>query len=142
METKILPLWAIIVSVVLLLWSLMGLWSFYSSVTMTPAMMATLPQAQQDAWNSMPKILWLDFGVATIAGAIGAVGLLLRKAWSVWAYLISLVAIAIQFGWVFLATPILQTIGPSSAIFPIIVFAIGLVAWLLARKWTADGWLN
>lgn len=141
MTAKSMPFWAIIVSAVLFLWSLGGLWSFYYNATITPEMLAQLPQAQQDSWNTMPKFLWVDFLVAVVAGAVGAAGLLLRKSWASWAYLVSLVCVVIQFGYIFLLTPILSTIGPSAAIFPLVIFAIGLVAWLLSRKWTNQGWL-
>lgn len=142
MNTKSMPLWAIILSAVLFLWSLGGLWSFYSAAIMSPEMMAQLPQAQQDAWNTMPKFIWIDFLVAVVTGSAGAAGLLLRKSWAGIAYLISLIAIVIQFGYVFLLTPILSTIGSSAIIFPAVIFIIGIAAWLLARKWSAVGWLS
>lgn len=141
-QSKSMPLWAIILSAILFVWSLGGLWSFYSSATMSPEMMAQLPQAQQDAWNTMPKFLWFDFLVAVVTGTAGAVGLLLRKSWASVAYLASLICVVIQFGYAFLLTPILTTVGPSAAIFPLAIFAIGLVAWLLSRKWTSLGWLE
>jgi hypothetical protein len=142
MTAKSMPLWAVIVSALLVLWSLAGLWSYYSSATMTSEMVAQLPQAQQDAWSTMPKFLWIDFFVAVAAGAVGAIGLLLKKSWAAIAYIVSLAAIVIQFGYIFLLTPILTTIGPSAAIFPFVIFILGLIAYLFARKGSAMGWLS
>jgi hypothetical protein len=128
MTKNALPLWAVIVSAVLFLWSLAGLWSFYSMATISPDMMAQLPQAQQDTWNTMPKFIWADYLVAVVAATTGATGLLLRKSWAGIAYLVSLVAIVIQFGYILLLTPILSTVGPSAAIFPGVIFLVGLIA--------------
>lgn len=138
---KTLPRWALIVSIVLLLWSLMGLWAFYSQSTMTPEAMATLPKEQQDIWNAMPQWLWWDYAIAVIAGFAGAVGLLLRKAWAQWAWGLSLIAVVVQFGYVFAATPMLATIGPGAIAFPAFIIAVAAVAWWLAGDWKRRGWL-
>lgn len=141
-KSKSMPLWAILLSSILFLWSLGGLWSFYSAATMSPEMMAQLPQAQQDAWNTMPRFLWIDFLVAVVSGTVGAIGLLVRKSWAGLAYLASLICVVIQFAYTFLLTPILTIVGLSAAIFPLVIFAIGLVALLVSRKWTRIGWLE
>jgi hypothetical protein len=137
-----LPLWAKIVSVLLLLWGLMGVWSFYSELIISPEAAALQPAEQRALWDAMPKWLWFDFGVAVLAGLAGAIALLLRKAFAQHLYLLSLIAIFIQFGYIFAFMPILKTIGPSSAIFPGVIFLVGLAAWQLSRNWTARGWLT
>jgi hypothetical protein len=53
---------------------------------------------------------------------------------------VSLVAVVVQFGWTFLATPILSTVGGSAAIFPLVIFGIGaFMLWFthmaIGRNW-------
>jgi hypothetical protein len=142
MTSKTVPVWVKIVSIVLLLWSLVGLWAFYSQSTMTPDMMARLPPDEQAIWSAMPSWLWGVYAVAVLSGFAGAVLLLMRKALSVALYLVSLIAIVVQFGYVFAATPLLRTIGPSSALFPLFIFAMGAAALWFALSWRGKGWIG
>jgi hypothetical protein len=142
MQNSEFPVWARIVSIMLLLWSLVGLWAFYTQSTMTSEMMAQLPAGEQAIWSAMPGWLWGVYAIAVLSGFAGAVLLLMRKALSVPLYLISLVAIVIQFGYVFAATPLLGTVGPTSMIFPLFIFAMGAVALWLARSWRDKGWIG
>jgi hypothetical protein len=114
MTKTALPLWALALSAVMFFWSLAGLWSFYSMATISPEMMAQLPQAQQDAWTTMPKFIWADYLLAVVAATAGATGLLLGKSWASLAYLVSLIAIIIQFGYVLLPGSC-RVIGPIGA---------------------------
>jgi hypothetical protein len=142
MSSQQRPTWVLVVSILLLLWSLMGLWSFYSQVTMTPETMAALPEGERNIWAAMPGWLWGLYAVAVGAGFIASIGLLLRKAWAQPAWLVSLIAVVIQFGYVFAATPILKTVGPSAIIFPAFIIIVAAVAWWLAGMWKAKGWLE
>jgi hypothetical protein len=136
------PRWAWVVSILLFLWSLMGLWSFYSQSTMRPETMAQLPKGEQDIWNAMPAWLWVVYAVAVLSGFAGAIGLLMRKGWSQIAWLVSLIAVIIQFGYVFAATPIMATIGPSSILFPAFIIIVAAISFWLAGNWKSKGWLG
>jgi hypothetical protein len=137
-----MPRWALIVCILLVLWGLMGVLSFYNQMTMTPEAAAAMPKAEVDMWNSMPKWLWVDFAIAVLAGLAGAVALLLRKAWAVPLTLVSLIAVVLQFGYIFAFMPVISTLGPSAAMFPAAIVIVAFVAWWLAQNWKAKGWLT
>ncbi len=141
MSTTPMPRWAIAVSVLLLLWGLMGVWSFYSEMTITPEAAATMPPEQRALWDSMPGWLWADFAIAVFAGLGGAIALLMKRAIAEQVYLISLIAVVIQFGYIFLVMPVVQTIGASAIPFPAVIIIVAAISYWLARNWKAKGWI-
>jgi hypothetical protein len=136
------PGWYWAVAAVALLWEAMGCFAYVSQVSMDPAALARLPAEQRDIWLAMPGWAVGAYAVAVWIGLLGALGLLLRRSWARLAFAASLVAVIVQFGWTFLATPILRTMGPSAAAFPaFILVAAALLLWfssVAARR----GWLR
>ena len=133
------PKWVFIISILFLLWNLMGLASFTMQWMMTPADIAKLPTEQQELWGNMAGWIWAAYAVAVGAGTLGAVGLLLGRKWAVPLFLISLIAIAIQF-----STPLIYALDKNLMAlmaFPAFIFIAALVEWILARKWAAKQWL-
>ncbi|MGZ8285712.1 MAG: hypothetical protein ACXW27_06475 [Allosphingosinicella sp.] len=111
-------------------------------VGMDPADQAKLPAAQRDLWASMPSWVTGAYAVAVWAGLVGAAGLLLRRDWARLAFAASLVAVIVQFGWTFLATPILATIGASAAAFPAFILVVpALLLWFSVAA-AKRGWLR
>jgi hypothetical protein len=56
-------------------------------------------------------------------------------------YLVSLIAVVIQFGYVFLVMPVLETIGAAAIPFPAVIIIVAAVSYWLARNWKAKGWI-
>lgn len=136
-----LPKWYWAVAVVALLWALAGCSAYVMQVGMTADELAQLPQAQQDIWTAMPAWATAAYAIAVWAGLGGAVGLLLRKRWAQPLYLLSLAAVVAQFGWTFLATDIMTTVGPSSVGFPLLIFVAGLALLWFAGHARNRGWI-
>lgn len=136
------PGWYWAVAILALAWEAIGCFVYLMQVMMDAAELAKLPAAQRDLWLSMPPWLTGIYAIAVWVGLSGALGLLLRQRWARSAFAVSLAAVIVQFGWIFLATPILSTIGTSAAAFPAFIALMG--AFLL---WFADlaakrGWLR
>lgn len=142
MATTPMPRWATAVSVLLLLWALMGVWQFYSQYTLTPEALAAMSEAERAILESRPGWLWVVFGIAVAAGLVGAIALLMRKAMAQHIYLVSLIAIIVLFGYVFLVMPVLHTIGAAAIPFPAAIIIIAAVSYWLARNWKAKGWIG
>lgn len=136
------PNWYWAVAALALLWEAMGCFAYVTQVTMDAAALARLPAAQRDIWAAMPGWAIGAYAVAVWAGLLGAIGLLLRRGWARWAFAASLAAVVVQFGWVFLATPILTTVGPSAIAFPaFILLAAALWLWFSVTA-ARRGWLR
>lgn len=136
------PTWYWVAAGASTLWSLIGCFACYTQLSITEAGLAALPAAQQEIWRMMPLWIAVAYAVAVGFGLAGSLSLLLRKAWAQSLFVVSLIAVLIQFGWTFLATPILTTVGPLGSIpFPaFIIIVAALLVWFsgfAAKK----GWL-
>ena len=87
--------------------------------------------------------LWyrLDYAIATGTMLLGAVALLLRSRHAVALLTVSLVAVMIQFGWMFAMTDIIAVKGPYVLYFPLLILAFGALALHLAHLARRRGWI-
>jgi len=135
------PSWYWIAAGASTLWSLIGCAACYMQLGISEADLAKVPAAQQAIWRMMPLWAAIAYAVAVGFGLAGSLSLLVRKAWAQSLFVVSLIAVVLQFGWTFLATPILTTVGLSSIPFPaFIIIVAALLVWfsgLAAKK----GWL-
>jgi hypothetical protein len=82
------------------------------------------------------------FAIAVLAGLLGALGLLLGKAWSRPLLLVSLVAAIVQFTWWCFLSGGAATIGPSIYGAPAMVILVGVLLVWLAGTGIKRGWLR
>lgn len=132
MENSIkIPAWYWIVAVIMLLWNLLGVGAFFSQVGMSDEAMAALPEAERELYSSYPLWTTVAFAVAVFGGALGCIGLLLKKKWAKMVLIISLIGIIIQMFHSLVISGAMEVYGPGAAVMPVmvIVFAIFLV-WL------------
>ena len=109
---------------------------------MTPEMLTSLPQAEQDLMNRYPLWASIAFGAAVVFGLLGSILLLMKKAYSFECFLISLIAIVIQdYHW-FVMENVVPVLGASSLIMPLLILvgAIGLL--ILSAKSKNNGWFK
>ena len=136
------PKWLLWAGIAFILWNLMGVGSFVNEWTIGPEALAKLPQAQQDMIGNMPGWLWAAFAFGVFGGLLGSIAVLLKKAWAAPVYLVSLIAVVLQFGYIYAtAGKTIMAEGFAMAAFPALVIAIAAVQWGLARKWRSAGWL-
>jgi hypothetical protein len=122
------PSWFYVAAVILILWECIGCYAYVSQVSMTPADLAQLPAAQRDIWAMMPSWVTSAYALAVWLGLAGGISLLLRYRIARSLFVVSLIAVTVQFGWTFAATPILTSIGLTVAIFPAFIIAVGAMA--------------
>lgn len=136
------PPWFYVAAVILILWECIGCYAYVSQVSMTAADMAQLPAAQQEIWKMTPSWVTSAYALAVWIGLAGGIALLLRRRIARSLFVVSLIAVVVQFGWTFVATPILTTIGPSAAAFPVFIIAVGAMAVWFSGKAIQNGWLR
>ena len=95
------PAWFWVVAIVATLWACMGCASYLREVMMTPAELAAMPAAQAEMWRAMPSWLFGVFAFAVWVGLAGAVALLFRRRIARSLYVVSLIAVVVQFGYIF-----------------------------------------
>jgi hypothetical protein len=79
-----------------LLWNGYGAYLYLMSQTRNPGYMAQFTAEQQAYLDSYP--MWMDavWAVGVWGGVLGAVLLLLRMRWAVWAFMASVIALAVS----------------------------------------------
>lgn len=137
------PGWYWVVSGVLALWALMGIAAFYGDIAMTDAARAALPEWDRQFMAARPGWFLWAYGIAVWAGLAGALALLLRRGLATLFYAASLVALLVQFGYVFLATDLVAAKGAMATLpFPLVIVALGAFSLWFARHVQGRGWLR
>ncbi|TDK24400.1 hypothetical protein E2F46_08970 [Luteimonas aestuarii] len=131
-----------VVSVLALLWNLTGVTMFFLQTRMTPEQIAALPDEQRVVYEAMPSWLAIFYGLAVFGGALGSLGLLLRRRWALPLLVISLAAVLVQMIAIYVVTPAWQASGASGL--PMSLLIVGIAAFLFwyARRASARGWLR
>ena len=137
------PMWYWIVSGLALVWMIVGVLAWTMDWLMDPAALEAMTEGQRQLYTSRPQWLFVVYAIAIFSGLFGAIGLLLRKAWATWMFVISLVAIVLQFGYTFMVMNAIELIGAAAAVpVPLVIVTLGaLVLWLSVHAGKA-GWLR
>lgn len=128
------PGWFMFVAVVALIWNLLGVVAFMVQVTMTPEVLAQLPQNQQDLYTTSPTWVTVAFAVAVNFGVLGCLLLVLRKNLAGLFLQISLAAVLVQCFYNFFIAKILDVYGNAAMILPIVTILIAVYLVSLAAK--------
>ncbi|KAK0340258.1 hypothetical protein LTR94_031272, partial [Friedmanniomyces endolithicus] len=81
--------------------------------------------------------------LADVACALSALRLLLRRRFATILFVVSLLAVVLQFGWVFAATDLIAAKGAATVVpFPLAILAVALLQVTVARHADARGWLS
>lgn len=132
-----------IAAAIIALWMTIGVLALGADLATTPEQAAQLTEAQQRLRNARPDWLMAVYGVATFGGLIGAIGLLLRRAWCIPTLLVSFIAVMIQFGYITFGMDSIALLGLAEATaFPAFIVAIGGVSLWYATRAKANGWLR
>lgn len=138
------PKWFWVAGVLLLLWNAVGIFFFYTQITMSYDQMVTaMGKPSADCFAMMPHWQWWAYGIAVWGGTFAALALLLRRVWAQPLFLISLIAVIVQYGYSFGVLKIQTLLGWANAA-PLPVFIIvmaGLGLWL-AGSAKKKGWLR
>jgi hypothetical protein len=131
-----------IIASIAVLWNLMGVGAFASDLMVTPELISKMEPAMQEMYNNNPMWLKVVYGIATITGLLGSIGLLLRKNWAIPLFLISLITVFIQMTYSMLGTNAIEAVGTTGAVvFPIIVIIIAAFLWYYAKKALNNDWI-
>ncbi len=137
-----LPLWFTIVSVILLLWGLAGCASFYVHFAYGTEMDPNATDWDRAYYAALPMWLNVVYGVAVGAGLLGSIALLAKSKWAVTLYTVSLIAVIVQFGYIFLGTDIIAVKGVWTTYFPALIVVIGVFQLWVSAMAKGRGWIR
>ena len=140
-STQKIPVWFWIVSIILLIWNVMGIMNFMSQATMTQEAFDALDETQKSLIENRPSWVMVAFGLAVFGGLLGCVALLLKKKLAVNLFLVSLLGVVFQFGHG-LFTGSGDMFTTAMMVITILVVVLALFAIWFARMSSKKDWLQ
>ncbi len=131
-----------IIAVLALLWNLMGVFQYLTTTLMADTLAEAIPEEQMALMNALPSWYNYVFAVAVFAGTIGCLLLLIRKKLAVPVLGISLLAVLIQMGYWLFATDVMDVMGMTSVIMPLVVIIIAIFLYFYSKGASQKGWLR
>jgi hypothetical protein len=131
-----------IVSVLALLWNLMGVLQFSMMMVMSPDMLAALPPEQQELYTNVPLWANIAFGVAVFGSELGCILMLMRRSLAVPVFNIAFAAILVQMVHSLAISKSIEVYGPGGLVMPVLIILIGAFLIWYSRKARAMGWLR
>lgn len=135
------PTWFKAVSVLALLWNLLGCLAFAADLQLTAEDLAKLPEAQQALYAARPAWALAATATAVLGGALGCLGLLFGKRGAQALLWLSLLGIVAQDIGLFLLVDGARLAGPTAVVMQSLVLLVGIGLVVLARRAAAKGWL-
>ena len=137
------PVWFWIVSILALLWNLMGVMAYLGQAFMTDDMKAEYTAEQLTLMESTPAWVTAAFAIAVWGGLLGCLALLLRKKWAKPVLILSLIGILAQMAHSFFMTNAAEVYGQvQGVITPLIVIIIGIALVQFARIAEKRNWIS
>ena len=135
------PRWFWGVSGLLVLWGLVGCTFCVRQFLYGADAMGPADPYQRELYASLP--IWYDYiyAIATGAALLGGLALLRRSMMARMLFVVSLIAVVVQFGWLFATTDLLAARGAATAIFPLIILGVAIYSIRFAAKARRHGWI-
>ena len=130
-----------IISVLALLWNIMGVVAYLGQAYMTEEVLKSLPLTEQEYYNNVPAWVTAAFAIAVFAGVFGCVGLLMKKKWATILFIISLISVIAQFTYNFLIQTDME-VSTIHMIWSFVVIIIAILLIFLSRKSAKEGWIS
>lgn len=112
-----------IIGVLALVWNIMGIIAYLTQAYISEEALAALPAADLAYYNNLPAWVTGVFAIAVFAGTFACFGLLMRKKWSVWLFMLSFAAVLAQSIYNFFIQTDVEIIG-SKSVMPLLVLII------------------
>jgi hypothetical protein len=136
------PKWFMIVSIILLVWNLLGVMAYIMQVTMSPEALAALPEAQRQLYETTPVWATAAFAIAVNGGALGCLLLVLKRNLAGIFLQLSLAGVLVQMFHAFFMSKSFEVFGPGGLIMPIMVIVIAICLVMLAAKAKVKRWTS
>ncbi|NKI33429.1 hypothetical protein [Croceivirga thetidis] len=136
------PVWFWVVSVLALLWNLVGVASYLMDAYISIEQLEAMTQEMRELYEGRPAWVTACFAIAVFGGTLASIALVLRKKWARPVFIISLIAAIAQFvHWLFM-TNSPDVYGAEVYVMPILVVLFGAYEIFFAKQGIEKGWLS
>ena len=136
------PAWFWIISVLGLLWNLMGVGAYLGQAYMSAEDIQAMPEAHQNLIDAQPAWYTAAFAIAVFAGALGCLLLILRKKLAYQVLIVSLLGVLAQQIYTFFLSNTFEVMGANAIYMPLIIVIISFLLVYFTRATTDRGWLS
>ena len=136
------PVWFWVISTIALMWFLMDTSAFFMRVFMTEQITEAMAEAQQHMNQDFPLWVNMVFACEVFGGAFGCIALLFRKRWCLPLFVISILGVLSQTGYIYFLSDAITTQGTPAVVMPLVAIVIGVGMIALARSAISRGWLR
>ena len=113
-----------IVGIIALTWNIIGVITYLMTVTIGPDALADMPEAERALYTNIPTWVTSAYAIAVFSGLLGCVFLLMRKAWALPVFIISLAAILVQMAYTLFVSEVISVQGIGAIGLPIFVILV------------------
>jgi hypothetical protein len=122
-----------IVGVLAFLWTLMGAFDYLATQLELEFYMSQFTPEQLAYFNAFPAWMVAFWAFGVWGAFVGAIGLLLRKKWAVWAFAVSIVGLLVTTIYNFGITDGAEIMGTGAIIFSVVIWIVAI--FLLYYSW-------
>lgn len=130
-----------IISVLAALWNLIGVVAYLGQAYMTDETLTALSESNQLYYANLPAWVIAAFAIAVFAGFFGSIGLLWRKKWAYYLFVLSFVALLVQSYYNFFTQDFIKFEG-TNIILPMLTFIVALYLIFFANNKIKSGILS
>ena len=133
------PTWFWVVSVLALLWNLMGVGAYLAEAFMTEEVLSAMSDADRGILEGRPAWVTAAFAIAVFSGLLGCIGLLLRKKWA-YLLLLSLLGVLAKNTYYFFMSNATDGISSTDMVMTILVILISIFLVFFAKAVAKKQW--
>ncbi len=137
-----------IVGVLATLWNCWGAYDYIMTRTRNMDYLSSMPGVDANEMlayvEAFPIYAQIGWGLGVWMGLLGSILLLFRSRWAVWAFSLSLVGMALSFGYMYLGGAQMPAGSDEGimAYFPLVIIVIGTALFFYARAMEKKGVLR
>ena len=130
-----------IIAVLALAWNIMGVLAYIGQAYMTDEGYALLSEGEQAYHDNVPAWVTAAFAIAVFSGALACIAMLMRKKWAKSLFVLSLIAVLVQFVYNFFIQEF-DTVEGMDWVWSVVIIVIALFLVWYSKKAVAEGWLK
>lgn len=135
------PKWYTPVAVIALIWNLIGCAAYVADVMLSPEAIAQMSAEAQALYAARPAWSVGATAIAVWFGALGCLGLVMKKRWSAPLLLVSLLGVILQDLYLFVLSDAASLAGGAAYAMQGLVLVIAVWLVTFSRKAVKQGWV-
>lgn len=131
-----------IVGILSLLWNAMGAFDYLASQLEAEFYLSQFTPEQLEYFNAIPSWAVAAWALGVWGALAGSVGLLLRRAWAMWAFAVSILGLLFSSIYSFVLSKGVEVMGGGAMIFNGVIWAVAIFLLLYSRAQVKAGVLR